>query len=74
MKKLHILQKLYTFQAYKMFANNIFSIGVHWGGLVVFTSMLNALLNIKQFYQKKFPKKKTKYFGELGWALGTTRT
>jgi hypothetical protein len=57
MKKLHIFQKPYTFQAYKMFANNISSIGVHWGGLVVFTSMLNELLNIEQFYQKKFQKK-----------------
>ncbi len=67
MKKLHILQKLYTFQAKKMFANNnIFSIGVHWGGLVVFTSMLNELLNIEQFYQAKSRKIKTKYFGEIG--------
>jgi hypothetical protein len=66
MKKLHILQKLYTFQAYKMFANNISSIGAHWGGLVVFTPMLNELLNIEQFYQKKFKKFKTKYFGEIG--------
>jgi hypothetical protein len=56
MKNLHILQKLYTFQAYKMFANNNCSIGVHWGGLVVFTLMLKELFNIEQFYHKKFKK------------------
>jgi hypothetical protein len=44
-------------------------IGVHWGALVVFRLSMQELLNIEQFFQRKFNKIKIKYIRKLGQVL-----
>jgi hypothetical protein len=69
MKKLHIFAKAIYFssQNKKCFSDNIFSIGVHWGGLgsvYIYAEWVYWILNN---FIKQNPKKfKTKYFGEIG--------
>jgi hypothetical protein len=62
MKKLHNLQKVYTFQAYKMFANNVFSIGVHWGVYIY----AEWVIEYWTILSRKIQTLKTTYFGEIG--------
>jgi hypothetical protein len=38
---------------------------VHQGGLVVFRPMVQEILNIEQFFQRKFNKIKTNYLKKL---------
>ncbi len=44
-------------------------IGVHWGGLVMFRLTMQELLNIEQFFQRKFNKIEIKYIRKLGQVL-----
>jgi hypothetical protein len=44
---------------------SLVSVPVHLSGLVVFRPPMQELLNIEQFYWRKFNKIETKYFKEI---------